>query len=178
MMSTMTTFKSPIGRIAVMPTAAVVAFALTACDEVETADKPPASSAAVESTTIEASATEKEAKETKTDETQEKKTTETKLSAPAIEDAPLLVGMPLHLADEKAKTVDAIDLGPEIVDGEEYQRGIIDRSNWRVVAQCDQMKNGRVKVGVVKDDEHWIIVNGGQGSLIAENALQGLLECP
>lgn len=105
-------------------------------------------------------------------------TSATKPSAPVIEEAPLVVGFPLHLADEKATTIDAIDLGPEIVDGEEHQRGIIDRSNWRIVAQCDQMKNGRVKVGAVKNEEHWIIVNGGQGSMIASNELQGLLECP
>ena len=169
-MVAMITFKRPFGRIAVMSTAAVVAFALAACDGVETADKPSASahesSAAQEST------------EAKVEETREKKTTETKTPTPTIEDAPLLVGMPLHIADENAQTIDAIDLGPEIVDGEENQRGIIDRSNWRIVAQCDQMKNGRVKVGAVKDEEHWVIVNGGQGALIAENALQGLLECP
>ena len=177
-MFAMTTFKSPIGRIAVMSTATIVALSLAACDEVESADKAPTSTTATESATAETKAEEKKATETKTKETQEKKTTEKKPPAPTIEEAPLLVGMPLHLADEKAPTVDATDLGPEIVDGEEYQRGIIDRSNWRVVAQCDQMKNGRVKVGAVKDEEHWIIVNGGQGSMIANNELQGLLECP
>lgn len=94
-----------------------------------------------------------------------------------IEEAPLLVGMPLHMADERA-TVKAVDFGPEIVDGEEHERGIIDRSGWRIVAQCDEMKNGRVKVGVVKVEEHQAIVDGGQGSMIADNELQGLLECP
>lgn len=173
----MTTFKSPIGRIAVMSTAAVVAFTLAACEEAETADTPSTSSTVTDSVTTEENTTEETA-EKKAKETKEEKTAGTKPPAPTIEDAPLLVGMPLHIADENAQTIDAIDIGPEIVDGEEYQRGIIDRSNWRVVAQCDQMKNGRVKVGAVKDEEHWIIVNGGQGSMIAENALQGLLECP
>lgn len=176
-MSTMATFKSPIGRIAVMSTAAVVAFSLAACDEVENAGTPSTSSTVTESATTEEGTTE-EITEKKAKETKEEKTTESKLPAPTVEDAPLLVGMPLHIADEMAKTIDAIDLGPEIVDGEEHQRGIIDRSNWRIVAQCDQMKNGRVKVGAVKDEEHWIIVNGGQGSMIANNELQGLLECP
>ena len=174
----MSTFKRPIGRIAVMSTATIVALSLAACDDVESAEKASTSAAVAESSTVEAKAEEKETTETKAKETQEKKTTEKKPPAPTIEEAPLLVGMPLHLADEKADTIDATDLGPEIVDGEEYQRGIIDRSNWRVVAQCDQMKNGRVKVGAVKDEEHWIIVNGGQGSMIANNELQGLLECP
>ena len=161
----MSTFKRPIGRIAVMSTATIVAFSLAACGEEESTDKVSASVTSTESSTDEMKAEERNA-------------TESKPSAPTIEDAPLLVGMPLHLADEKAPTIDATDLGPEIVDGEEYQRGIIDRSNWRVVAQCDQMKNGRVKVGAVKDEEHWIIVDGGQGSMIANNELQGLLECP
>lgn len=147
-MFAMTTFKRPIGRIAVMSTATIMAFSLAACGGDESYNK--ASTSATASSTVEAK----------------------------IEDAPLLVGFPLHLADEKATTIDAIDLGPEIVDGEEHQRGIIDRSNWRIVAQCDQMKNGRVKVGAVKSEEHWIIVNGGQGSMIANNELQGLLECP
>lgn len=161
----MITFKRPIGRIAVMSTATIVALSLAACDDVESAEKASTPATVTESSTTEAKVEEKE-------------TTTSKPPAPTIEDAPLLVGMPLHIADEKAPTIDAADLGPEIVDGEEYQRGIIDRSNWRVVAQCDQMKNGRVKVGAVKDDEHWIIVNGGQGSMIANNELQGLLECP
>lgn len=145
-MCVMITFKSPIGRITVMSTAAIAAFSLTACGGDGSSDKASTSA--------------------------------TKPPAPIIEEAPLVVGFPLHFADEKASTIDAIDLGPEIVDGEEHQRGIIDRSNWRIVAQCDQMKNGRVKVGAVKDEEHWIIVNGGQGSMIANNELQGLLECP
>ena len=147
-MFAMTTFKSPIGRIAVLATATIMAFSLAACGGNENDDKVSATVTA--SSTVEAK----------------------------IEESPLLIGMPLHLADEKATTIDATDLGPEIVDGEEYQRGIIDRSNWRIVAQCDQMKNGRVKVGAVKSEEHWIIVNGGQGSTIANNELQGLLECP
>ena len=161
-----------------MSTATIVALSLAACDDVESAEKASTSAAVAESSTAETKAKEKETTEAKPKETQEKKTTEKKPPAPTIEEAPLLVGMPLHLADEKAPTIDATDLGPEIVDGEEYQRGIIDRTNWRVVAQCDEMKNGRVKAGVVKDEEHWIIVNGGQGSMIAENSLKGLLDCP
>lgn len=177
-MATMITFKRPIGRIAVMSTAVIAALSLAACDDVESAEKAPTSTTTTESSTVETKTEEEKTTETKTKETQEKKTTTSKPPAPTMEDAPILVGMPLHLADEKATTIDAIDLGPEIVDGEEYQRGIIDRSNWRIVAQCDQMKNGRVKVGAVKDEEHWIIVNGGQGAMIARNELQGLLECP
>lgn len=105
-------------------------------------------------------------------------TSTTKTTAPVIEEAPLILGMALNFADDKADVVEAADFGPHIVDGQDHQRGIIDRSNWRIVAQCDQMKNGRVKVGAVKNEEHWIIVNGGQGSTIANNELQGLLECP
>lgn len=99
-------------------------------------------------------------------------------TAPVIEPAPLIVGLQLSMADEKGVTIDAIDFGPHIVDGETHHRGIIDRTGWRVVAQCDDMKNGRVKAGAVKVNEHEIIVAGGQGAMIAENTLQGLLECP
>ena len=57
-MFAMTTFMSPIGRIAVVSTAAIVAFSLAACGEVESADKASAPATAAESSTTETKAEE------------------------------------------------------------------------------------------------------------------------
>ncbi|MCV7187066.1 hypothetical protein [Mycolicibacterium thermoresistibile] len=105
--------------------------------------------------------------------------TTTTTAPPAPVDAPIVISMPLGFAEERnGIRIDAIDIGQHIVDDVNRERAIFDRNNWRVAAQCDQMVGNRLKVGAIKADEAAIISNARQGTSIAENRLQFLLDCP
>ncbi len=101
------------------------------------------------------------------------------LEPPARAEAPMVIPFPITLAEQKnGITIDAVDVGQHIVDGVNSQRAIFDRSNWRVVAQCDQMVGNTLKAGAIKSDEFATISAAGQGSSIADNSLKGILDCP
>ncbi|WP_336790506.1 hypothetical protein [Gordonia malaquae] len=100
-------------------------------------------------------------------------------SPSSIEDAPIVTSLPISFAEEKYNIdVDAVDVGPSIVDGVDHERGIFDRSNWRIVAYCPRMVDNTVKVGVIKSDEHAQITAARQGTSISDNSLTYLLDCP
>nr|WP_152665911.1 hypothetical protein [Mycobacterium sp. UM_NZ2] len=94
-------------------------------------------------------------------------------------EAPTVIALPLTFAEKKQGVrIDAVDLGQHLVDGVDHQRGIYDRSNWRIVAQCEQMIGNVLKAGVIKDSELKVIQQANQGSSIANNSFSGLLDCP
>lgn len=135
-----------------------LAFSLVACDGEDTAgtDTPT-----VEETT----ATVEE-------------TTATTAKA-AVQPAPTVIPLPITFAeDQNDIRLDETDIGQHIVDGVDNERGVFDRGAWRVVAQCDDVVDGRLKVGVIKEEEFTVISQAGQGRSISENFFKFVLECP
>ncbi|MGV0625387.1 hypothetical protein [Mycolicibacter minnesotensis] len=93
--------------------------------------------------------------------------------------APTVISLPLNFAEQKQGIrIDAVDIGQHLVDGVSHQRGIYDRGNWRIVAQCEQMVGKTLKAGVIKDSELKVIQQAKQGASIANNTFRGLLDCP
>ncbi|ASR85637.1 hypothetical protein SEA_AMGINE_36 [Mycobacterium phage Amgine] len=99
------------------------------------------------------------------------------LAPPQTQAAPSVISLPLSLAEKKIR-VNAIDVGQHIVDGVDKERAIFDRTNWRIVAQCEQTAGGTLTVGVIKSAEFLVIQNAEQGASIADNSLSHLLNCP
>lgn len=98
-------------------------------------------------------------------------------SAPVA--APTVIPLAIPFAEEKnGITVDAVDIGEQIVDGVDRQRGIFDPGNWRIVAQCDLMVDNTLKAGVIKADEFQAISQAGQARSISDNTFKSLLDCP
>ncbi|MGW0175949.1 hypothetical protein ACWDUM_19165 [Rhodococcus sp. NPDC003322] len=98
---------------------------------------------------------------------------------PAPAKAPTVLSLPLAFAESKngdlkfeARDI-AGDLGVPGVAKTNGGRGIFDRANWSVVAQCDQLVDGKVEVGVVKTSEKASI----PGIDIANNNYALLLDC-
>lgn len=97
-----------------------------------------------------------------------------------------MISLPITLAEEdNGIKVDAVDIGEEIgrlvlgrVDGVDTQRAIFDKGNWRIVAQCDQMVDKILKVGVIKADEFMAISQAGQARPLSDNTFKFLLDCP
>ena len=90
--------------------------------------------------------------------------------------APVVISLPVSFAESKHRVqLDTWDLAPNLVPGMSGSRArvVLDKANWKVVAQCDTMSGGRVTVGVVKQDE-WPSV---AGSAVANNDYAGLLNC-
>jgi hypothetical protein len=99
--------------------------------------------------------------------------------APQVVKAPVVIPSPISFAEEKnGIKVDAVDLGQHIVDGVNRERGIFDRANWRIVAQCDYMVGNTMKAGVIKSDEFGVITAAEQGASIADNSFKFMLDCP
>lgn len=106
-------------------------------------------------------------------------TVQEEAAPPAVADAPVVISLPVTFAEEKNDIrVDAYDIGRHIVDGVDRERAVLDRAAWRIVAQCDTTVDGRLTVGVIKQEEHQIISNAGQGRLISENFFKSVLDCP
>lgn len=74
--------------------------------------------------------------------------------------------------------IEARDIGHFLVDDVDRERGIFDKPNWRVVAQCTTWENGRLNVGVVQESEFQAMTAAGFGDSIAENTYSFTLECP
>ena len=105
-------------------------------------------------------------------------------SAPVA--VPTVISLPITLAEEdNGIKVDAMDIGEEIgrlvlgrVDGVDTQRSLFEKGNWRIVAQCDQMVDKTLKVGVIKTHEFMAISQAGQGMSLSDNMFKFLLDCP
>jgi len=100
--------------------------------------------------------------------------------------APTVLSLPITLAEEEnGITVDAIDIGEQIgrlvlgrVDGVDTQRALSEKGNWRIVAQCDQMVDKTLTVGVIKTHEFMAISQAGQARSLSGNMFKFLLDCP
>ena len=100
-------------------------------------------------------------------------------AAPVVADAPTVISLPIPFAEQNNDIVIVpTDVGQHAVNGVDDERGIYDRGNWRIVAQCDQMVDGRLTVGAIKADEFTAISQAGQGSSLADNSLASFLDCP
>ena len=100
-------------------------------------------------------------------------------SSPTLVDAPSVIPFPISIAESKNNiSIDATDIGQHLVDGVAHERAIFDKSNWRIVAQCDQMVGGVLVAGVIKSNEFTAISQAHQGSSIADNTFKALLKCP
>lgn len=100
-------------------------------------------------------------------------------SAAAATKAPHVIPLTITFAQQKTGLkVDATDIGRFIVDGVDHERNILDAANWHIAAQCDNLVNGAIRVGVIKSDEMSAIGAARQGKPIAENSFKTLLECP
>jgi hypothetical protein len=115
------------------------------------------------------------------------KTTSTASETPAAPVAvPTVISLSITLAEEEnGIQVDAIDIGEQIgrlvlgrVDGVDTQRAISEKGNWRIVAQCDQMVDKTLKVGVIKNHEFMAISQAGQARSLSDNMFKFLLDCP
>ena len=96
-----------------------------------------------------------------------------------VKDSPLMSGQVVSFAESKDNiTIDPIDIGQHIVDGVDVQRGVLDRTNWRIAAYCPKMVGNTVIAGVIKEEEFRVITAAAQGTPIAENSLTYLLDCP
>ena len=96
-----------------------------------------------------------------------------------ISESPLISGLPITQAEDRHDIrIRPVDLGPEIINGVNSERGIIDRSGWRVAAYCPHMQGRTVIAGAIKEDEFTAIAEAGQGASIADNSLHELLDCP
>lgn len=96
-----------------------------------------------------------------------------------ISESPLISGFPITQAEDRHDIrIRPVDLGPEIIDGVSSERGVIDRSGWRVAAYCPHMQGRTVIAGVIKEDDFTTITGAGQGASIADNSLHALLDCP
>lgn len=97
-------------------------------------------------------------------------------TAAAPQAAVTVISLPLPHAERNAGvTLDPYDLGSNLVPGRsgESPRTVLDRANWRVVAQCDTSSGGRLTVGVVKEDE-WSVVSSAS---VSDNTYSALLDC-
>lgn len=90
-----------------------------------------------------------------------------------------LLYFPLHMAEaQQDYDIDAQDVGRHIVDDVDNERGIFDRSNWSIVAQCDDFnEDGHAVVGVIKSDELRPMMDAGVDSVVNDNTLRGTLGC-
>lgn len=94
--------------------------------------------------------------------------------------APNLISSPIALAEmmHPDVTIEAVDLGPGIIDGVDHRRAIDNKAVWRISSQCNQMIDDTINVGVFKEAEYQMLVTtGGEGS-ISDNTLKVLLDCP
>jgi hypothetical protein len=97
-----------------------------------------------------------------------------------------VISLPITLAEEdNGIKVDAVDIGEQIgrlvlgrVDGVDTQRALSEKGNWRIVAQCDQMVDKTLKVGVIKTHEFMAITQAGQAKSLSGNMFKFLLDCP
>ena len=97
-----------------------------------------------------------------------------------------MISLPITLAEEdNGIKVDAVDIGEEIgrlvlgrVDGVDTRRSLFEKGNWRIAAQCDQMVDETLKVGVIKTHEFMAISQVGQAGSLSDNKFKFLLDCP
>ena len=97
-----------------------------------------------------------------------------------------MISLSITLAEENyGIEVDPMDIGEQIgrlvlgrVDGVDTQRAIFEKGNWRIVAQCDQMVDKTLKVGVIKTHEFMAISQVGQARSFSDNTFKFLLDCP
>ena len=119
------------------------------------------------------------------------KTTSTASETPAAPPAapvavPTVISLSITLAEEEnGIQVDAIDIGEQIgrlvlgrLDGVDTRRALSEKGNWRIVAQCDQMVDKTLKVGVILTHEFMAISQAGQARSLSDNMFKFLLDCP
>lgn len=98
---------------------------------------------------------------------------------PALAPAPHVTSLPLDFAAAKnGISLDASDIARHFVDGVDTERVIVDKSNWRIAAQCDQMAGTTLTVGVIRAEEFTAIADAGQGAVMSDNWLRDVLNCP
>lgn len=103
----------------------------------------------------------------------------TSAGAGAATKAPLVIPLTITFAQQKTGLkVDAKDIGRFIIDGVDHERNILDAANWHIAAQCDNLVDGAIRVGVIKSDEMQAIGAAQKGKPIAENSFKTLLDCP
>ncbi|MCD2127701.1 hypothetical protein QM787_04195 [Rhodococcus ruber] len=92
--------------------------------------------------------------------------------------APTVISLTLSMAQDQNKDIDfaATDVSGDTVPARrgEPARGIFDDGNWQIVAQCDNVVDGELKVGVVKRDEFAQVEDG---RMVSENGYSTLLDC-
>ena len=102
----------------------------------------------------------------------------TSATAAAPTPAPTVISLTLAMAQDQNKDIDftATDVSGDTVPARrgEPARGIFDDGNWQVVAQCDNVVDGELKVGVVKRDEFAQVEDG---RMVSENGYATLLDC-
>lgn len=101
-------------------------------------------------------------------------------TAMSVSAPPNLISVPIAIAETTHPdiTIEAVDLGPGIIDGVDQRRAIDNKATWRISAQCDQMVGGTLKVGAFKEAEYQMLVTTGSGESTANNALKVFLDCP
>lgn len=94
--------------------------------------------------------------------------------------APNLISSPIALAEmtHPDVTIEAVDLGPGIIDGVDHRRAIDNKSVWRISSQCNQMIDDTLNVGVFKEAEYQMLVDTGSERSISDNTLKVFLDCP
>lgn len=91
--------------------------------------------------------------------------------------ATTVISLPVDRAEKNSGlTLDTYDLASNLAPSRsgESSRTVFDKANWRVVAQCETSKGGRLVVGVVKEDE-WPEV---ASAAVSSNTYAALLTCP
>ena len=120
-----------------------------------------------------------------------RETTSAASETPAVPPAapvavPVVISLSIILAEEdNGIKVDATDIGEEVgrlvlgrVDGVDTQRAIFEKGNWRIVAQCDEIVDKTLKVGVIKTHEFMAVSQAGQARSLSDNIFKFLLDCP
>lgn len=100
-------------------------------------------------------------------------------AATASNPAPSVIPLPVEFAEDRNNiTLKERDIGQYVLTDASRERAVLDRSNWRVVAQCDTMVGNTLVVGVIKTGEFEAISAAGAGAPIANNQFKTVLDCP
>ncbi|WP_446223319.1 hypothetical protein ACTWPB_27105 [Nocardia sp. IBHARD005] len=88
--------------------------------------------------------------------------------------APTVLALTLSDAElQEFRSFDVSDIANDVLGNGRRSRMVLESSNWQIVAQCPYLVSGKIKVGVVKHDETFWILDRS----IARNKFSTFLKC-